>query len=248
MFQVLRGLDATARLHRKVKVTSPPTVIPSGSCVKLDVNNEVVLTGNDASAEDLVFLAFENANVTTSFNSSFSLTGGISMLTLHPAMVCRTDLYKKVDNAQGTADVVANVTVDTTNNKFYARIDGGAVQTVTLTQGVGRTPTNIITNLNHATAGLIGATAEVVVIGDPAENYIKITSDSAGTVEIVHGVNDCYTLLGFAEGINKIGAAICSESGILDLAVTGDYVIGRSLGNVGGGLIELACISKGAVA
>lgn len=246
MLQILHGLDATARLDKKVKVTNPVTVIPSGACVKLDSNGEIVLTGSTAASEDFVLFALNSANVATEINSGFKSTSDITLAVPHPSMVFSTDQYKRASSVQTTVDIAANKTVATTNYKLYVRVDGGDVQSISFTQGAGRTPTQLVADLNHATTGIKKATSSVVSIS--AARYIKIESNSGGLIEIIPGVLDSYTLLGFTAGINAIGQMVCSELGLLDVAAGSDYVVCRSLGNIGGGLVMFAAIPNSAVA
>lgn len=241
MLQVRQGFDGLVRLDKKVKVTSPVTEIKTGACCKLDSNGEVVKTGSDASAEDLVFFAFNNANVADDINSAFKMTGKITLLT-PTGFLGETDQYLKA-NAVTCTNATTYAIVLNTSDKLKVRVDGGAPQTITLTAGGTQSAANVVTDLNNATTGLVGATASV------STNYVKITSDSAsGFIEFEYVANGANTVLGFSLGVNAYGADLASEGGLLFPAATGDYVIAQSDGNVGNGLLRFIATAKGAVA
>ena len=89
------------RFEKKVKITNPVAVIKEGSCVKLDSNNEVVLTGNNAAVEDCVFWAWTSANDPDNYRGDYVVTGGVTIV--QGVFVAETDQY----------DVNASYTVGT---------------------------------------------------------------------------------------------------------------------------------------
>ena len=241
MLQVRQGFEGLVRFDKKVKVTSPVTEIKTGACCKLDSNGEVVKTGSDASTESLVLFAFNNANVTDEINTAFKMTGKITLVA-PTGFYGETDQYLK-NNAVTCTNATTYAIVLNTSDKLKIRVDGGAPQTITLTAGGTQSAANVVTDLNHATAGLVGATASV------STNYVKITSDSAdGFIEFEYVANAANTVLGFPLGVGAIDAGLASEDGLLIPAATSDYVIARSLGTDGGGALKFIAVAKGAVA
>lgn len=237
MLQVKQGFEGLVRLDKKLKVTNPVTEIKTGACCKLDSNGEVVKTGSDASAEDLVFLAFTSANVVDEINTAFKMTGKITLLA-PTGYLGETDQYLKNNAVTGTVAETFAITAGS-NDKLKIRVDGGAPQTFTLTAGATRSAANIVTDL----AGLTGATASV------ATNKVKITSNSAsGFIEFETVANSANATLGLSLDTSAVGADLASENGLLIPAATGDRVIAQSFGTDGNGVLKVLATSKGAVA
>jgi len=238
MLQVRQGFDGLVRLDKKVKVTDPVTEIKTGACCKLDSNGEVVKTGSDASTEDLVLFAFSNANVADEINSAFKMTGKIT-LVVPTGFLGETDQYLKNNAVTGTVSETFAITASS-NDKLKIRVDGGTPQTITLTAGATRSAANIVTDIN---ATLVGATASVDT------GKVKITSGSAsGFIEFETVANSANATLGLSLGITAVEADLASENGLLIPAATGDYVIARSHGTDGNGVLKFLATAKGAVA
>lgn len=237
MLQVRQGFEGLVRLDKKVKVTNPVTEIKTGACCKLDSNGEVVLTGSDASTEDLVLFAFNNANVADEINTAFKMTGKITLLA-PTGFLGETDQYLKNNAVTGTVAETFAITAGS-NDKLKIRVDGGTPQTFTLTAGGTRSAANIVANLST----LVGATASV------ATDKVKITSASAsGFIEFEYVANSANATLGLALGVSAVGTDLASENGLLIPAATGDRVIAQSDGNIGSGVLRLLATAKGAVA
>ena len=237
MLQVRQGFDALVRFDKKVKVTDPVTEIKTGACCKLDSNAEVVKTGSDASAEDLVLFAFNNANVADEINSAFKMTGKITLVA-PTGFLGETDQYLKNNAVTGTVAETFAITASS-NDKLKIRVDGGTPQTFTLTAGATRSAANIVTNLST----LVGATASV------ATDKVKITSNSAsGFIEFEYVNNSANATLGLSLGVAAVDADLASENGLLIPAATNDRVIAKSLGTDGGGILKFLATAKGAVA
>lgn len=101
MLNIIHGHDQIIRLDRKVKVTDPVTVIQEGMAVKLDGNEEVVLSGADASVEDFIWWAFNSANVADEINSAFKLIGNITLV--NGIFIAETDQFLETGSyAYGT--------------------------------------------------------------------------------------------------------------------------------------------------
>lgn len=238
MLQVRQGFDGLVRLDKKVKVTNPVTEIKMGACCKLDSNGEVVLTGSDASVEDLVLLAFNSANVADEINTAFKLTGKITLVA-PTGFLGETDQYLKNNAVTGTVTETFAITANS-NDKLKIRVDGKAAQIITLTAGGTRSAANIVADIN---AALGGAAASV------ATDKVRITSNSAsGFIEfeyVEHGAN---TTLGLGLGVAAVESDLASENGLLIPAATGDRVIARSHGIVDGGVLRYIASAKGATA
>lgn len=237
MLQVRQGFEGLVRLDKKLKVTDPVTEIKTGACCKLDSNGEVVKTGSDASAEDLVLFAFTSANVADEINTAFKTTGKITLLA-PTGYLGETDQYLKNNAVTGTVAETFAITANS-NDKLKIRVDGGAPQTFTLTAGGTRSAANIVTDL----AGLTGATASV------ATDKVKITSDSAsGFIEFEYVANSANATLGLSLGASAVGADLASENGLLIPAATNDRVVAQSFGTDGDGVLKYLATAKGAVA
>lgn len=234
MLQIRQGFEGLVRIDKPVKETNPVTEIQEGACCKLDSNGEVVKTGADASAEDLVLWALSEANTG---NSAYNLTRKITLVA-PTGFLGETDQYLKNNAVTGTAAETYAITANI-NDKLNIRVNGGTPQTVTLTAGATRSAANIVADIN---AALVGAIASVVT------DKVRITSNKAsGFIEFEHIGNDAYTALGFSLGISAVEADLSSENGILIPAVTGDRVIAKGFGTEGG-LLRFVASPKGATA
>lgn len=77
------------------------------------------------------------------------------------------------------------------SDKFYVSVNGGAAQTLTFV-GAGVTASGLVTQIN---AQITGATAYV----SNGAVIIANLQDLSGTLEVLAGANDCYTVLGVTE-------------------------------------------------
>lgn len=131
MLQVKQGFDSLVRIDKKLKVIDPVAVINTGTCCKLNSDGEVVITGADAAAEDLVFFAFSTANVADELNSAFKATGKVTLVA-PTVFEGETDQYASGTYTYGTAlaSESGKLMVADTGDRVIARALGAPVNGV----------------------------------------------------------------------------------------------------------------------
>lgn len=219
MLDILYGHEQFIRVDKKVKVTDPVTVIKEGMVVKLDSNDEIVLTSPVAGREDFVWWAFTSANDSNDDRSDFSALSQITMI--RGIFIAETDQYL------GAGTYAMGTRLASENGLLF---DAAAATQVSTTVGAaGVSIGDTVIPVADSTGMYVGDPIVFDAAGTPEYGTI-LTVDSGTQVTLTAGVAAAYTA-GKTFGTNR----------------NNDTVIARALGAPVGGKLQFITLPLAAI-
>jgi flagellin len=228
------GVDATAASDQGSSITPPVTFLAANSntlLVTIDGGSQQTITlAQGPQSNDQIVAAINNQLTAGTGTAFVDDAGELAIASNSTGTTSTVDVTGSAATilgfsatAQGSSGTTG-YTISASNDTLTVAVDGGAANSVHLTQGTGISATTLAGDLQTQLRALHGAYSNVTVSAT-ADNTIKISSGTTGTastIAVSMSTNDAATDLGLAEGSVYKGTAQDVGFGTAGVSFTGN--------------------------